>query len=148
MIWNDWNASRRDQVDVFQTLCVPLIKQFFQGYRTIFAYGQTVSGKTHTIEGESDDESHVGIVPRSIDFIFAEMDFVCQGEKDHQFSVKVSFIEIYKEELHDLLDSENYPFKNLHIREDEKGNTTVINAREVSCSSAEEGKRLHRRRSC
>ncbi|XP_075252717.1 kinesin-like protein KIF27 [Convolutriloba macropyga] len=131
-------APDSEQIEVFETLCVPLIKQCFQGYNgTIFAYGQTGSGKTHTIEGESDEVSQMGIIPRSIDFIFKEIDSL-QVEHLHNYSVKVSFIEIYKEELHDLLDSESYPFKNLHIREDEKGNTTVVNAREICCSSAEE----------
>ena len=123
-----------EQLELFEFLCVPLIEQCFEGYNgTIFAYGQTGSGKTHTIEGDINNLSDMGIIPRSINFIF---DTIQASENPQNYSVKISFIEIYKEELHDLLDSENYPFKNLHIREDEKGNTTVVNAKEISCVDA------------
>ena len=125
-----------EQLELFETLCVPLIEQCFEGYNgTIFAYGQTGSGKTHTIEGDINNLSEMGIIPRSINFIF---DTIQASENPQNYSVKISFIEIYKEELHDLLDSENYPFKNLHIREDERGNTTVVNAKEISCVDADQ----------
>lgn len=51
-----------------------------------------------------------------------QMYFSLKGNKEVEYSVKVSYIEIYKEELQDLLDIET-PAGNLHVREDDKGNT-------------------------
>lgn len=77
----------------------------FEGYNaTILAYGQTSSGKTFTM-GTSDQaglsEEEIGIVPRVINFIFSEID---KRKAKAEFVVKVSFLEIYNEEIHDLLD--------------------------------------------
>lgn len=77
----------------------------FEGYNaTILAYGQTSSGKTFTM-GTSDlsglSEEEIGIVPWVIDFIFKEID---KRKAKAEFVVKCSFLEIYNEEIHDLLD--------------------------------------------
>eukprot|EP00854_Cymbomonas_tetramitiformis_P004651 gene4651-5695_t len=64
---------------------------------TVFAYGQTGSGKTHTIRGTSFSP---GLMPQAISDLFA---FISQTESDRQYTVKVSYIEIYNEEIRDLL---------------------------------------------
>uniref|UniRef100_A0A8C4RYJ3 Kinesin motor domain-containing protein n=1 Tax=Erpetoichthys calabaricus TaxID=27687 RepID=A0A8C4RYJ3_ERPCA len=112
--------SAQDQV--YATCIKPLVSSFIEGYNvTIFAYGQTGSGKTYTLGGGhvvSTADEEKGIIPRAINEIF-------QSISEHQnteFTVKVSYIEVYKEELRDLLGHETSS-KDIHIREDEKGNT-------------------------
>lgn len=71
-----------------------------EGYNgTIFAYGQTGTGKTHTISGIPKDPTHKGIMPRSFDTVFKsiECDSKCQ------YLVRASYLEIYNEEIRDLL---------------------------------------------
>jgi kinesin family protein 5 len=87
-----------------------------EGYNgTIFAYGQTGSGKTFTMEvgflrfmfkmrkgSDLEDDELMGIVPRMMNNIF---DCILKADKFKEFTVKVSFIEIYCERLRDLLNS-------------------------------------------
>jgi hypothetical protein len=82
-----------------------------EGYNgTIFAYGQTGTGKTFTMEGVPTPENK-GIIPRTIDWIFANI----KNYSNQQFLVRVSFVEIYNEEVRDLL---NKNVKNkLNLRE-------------------------------
>nr|XP_054514077.1 kinesin-like protein KIF27 isoform X12 [Pan troglodytes] len=110
------------QDEVYNTCIKPLVLSLIEGYNaTVFAYGQTGSGKTYTIGGghiASVVEGQKGIIPRAIQEIF-------QSISEHpsiDFNVKVSYIEVYKEDLRDLLELET-SMKDLHIREDEKGNT-------------------------
>jgi kinesin family protein 3/17 len=71
------------------------------GYNgTIFAYGQTGTGKTYTMEGSDDKEEFKGIVPRSIRYIFNAIK-AAANTKD--YLVRASFLELYNEELIDLL---------------------------------------------
>ena len=71
-----------------------------QGYNgTIFAYGQTGTGKTFTMEGVADKAELKGIIPRSIEWIFNSI----KSYSDQNFLVRVSFVEIYNEEVIDLL---------------------------------------------
>jgi hypothetical protein len=74
-----------------------------QGYNgTIFAYGQTSCGKTFTMEGPSiDNEEMKGIIPRMMDRVF---ELILDANESIEFTVKVSFLEIYNEKIHDLLD--------------------------------------------
>lgn len=85
-----------------------LVLGCFSGFNaTILAYGQTGSGKTHTMgtsctNGLSEDQ--VGIVPRVFNFIFEELDRRKKLNSLSEFTIKISFLELYNEELHDLLD--------------------------------------------
>ena len=70
------------------------------GYNgTIFAYGQTSSGKTHTMEGNIHSEEMMGIIPRIVNDIF---DHVEEDDKN-TFVIKVSYFELYLETISDLL---------------------------------------------
>ncbi|KAI8784176.1 kinesin-like protein KIF27 isoform X1 [Biomphalaria glabrata] len=125
------------QQDVY-TLCVePLVHSIFDGYNaTVFAYGQTGSGKTYTIGGGDITpltEDEYGIIPRALTHMFKIMEMT----ENKTFTVHVSYIEIYMEELRDLLSLETSP-KDLHVREDSKGNTVIVGAREVECESLDE----------
>ncbi|XP_077997302.1 kinesin-like protein KIF11 [Glandiceps talaboti] len=95
------------QIDVYKSVVVPTIDEVLQGYNcTIFAYGQTGTGKTFTMEGERtqdlqvewDEDPLAGIIPRALHQLFQTL----QG-MEVEFSVRVSFLEIYQEELFDLL---------------------------------------------
>ncbi|XP_045174185.2 kinesin-like protein KIF27 isoform X3 [Mercenaria mercenaria] len=121
------------------TLCVEnLVKSIFEGYNaTVFAYGQTGSGKTYTIGGGNISpvtEDEDGIIPRAVRQMFDTLSI----DKSVNYTVKVSYIEIYKEELRDLLELNVDNKPDLHVREDDKGNTVIIGAREVECESLDE----------
>ena len=71
-----------------------------QGYNgTIFAYGQTGTGKTFTITGVPKDSKLKGIMPRSFEAIFQHIE--CDSSKE--YLVRASYLEIYNEEIRDLL---------------------------------------------
>ena len=86
----------------------PLVKEVLQGYNcTVFAYGQTGTGKTFTMEGDPtsnlpiDKDPNSGIIPRALGAIFDGLRTGDSGE----WSVRVSFLELYNEEIFDLLSS-------------------------------------------
>lgn len=125
------------QEDVYAACVQPLIEAFFQGFNaTVFAYGQTGSGKTYTI-GEAnissfgDDEQ--GIIPRAVAEIFKLLD-----ENDlSDFSVRVSYLEVYKEIFRDLLEVETAS-KDIHIREDDKGSIVLCGVKECEVEGLDE----------
>uniref|UniRef100_A0A8C6DET1 Kinesin family member 27 n=1 Tax=Moschus moschiferus TaxID=68415 RepID=A0A8C6DET1_MOSMO len=125
------------QDEVYNTCIKPLVLSLIEGYNaTVFAYGQTGSGKTYTIGGghvASVVEGQKGIIPRAIQEIFQNI----SGKPSIDFNIKVSYIEVYKEDLRDLLELET-SVKDLHIREDEKGNTVIVGAKECQVESADE----------
>lgn len=113
------------QVDVYKVVAAPLVEEVLAGYNcTVFAYGQTGTGKTFTMEGERHDdiasswenvglwylyESFVtqafiiqdpysGIIPRTLSHLFDELRI-----QEVECTVRVSFIEIYNEDIYDLL---------------------------------------------
>uniref|UniRef100_S4RAI3 Kinesin family member 27 n=1 Tax=Petromyzon marinus TaxID=7757 RepID=S4RAI3_PETMA len=130
-------GSKVAQEEVYKTCIQPLVKSFVDGYNvTVFAYGQTGSGKTFTIGGAniaSSIEDERGIIPRAI----ADLFFAMKESHNTDFSVGVSYIEVYKEELRDLLDIETLS-KDMHIREDDKGNTVIIGTKESVVETEDE----------
>lgn len=137
---------------------------FFQGFNaTVFAYGQTSSGKTFTMgghdatmtsgnrrdddeeNGDNDEDDDRGVMPRAIEAIFNHLDGTKTIQRNtiserpsppSSWRIFVSFIEIYLENLRDLLDLEIG--KEIHIREDDAGNTVVCGATERQCETKEE----------
>lgn len=101
------------QVEVFEFGAKRIIHDVMDGYNgTVFAYGQTSSGKTYTMEGIIDDPELQGIMPRMVWTVF---DGIYNADEQIEFLVKVSLVEIYQERVRDLLD----PSKdNLKIHED------------------------------
>lgn len=72
-----------------------------QGYNgTIFVYGFTGTGKTYTMSGVENDYNEKGIIPRSFEDIFQTIE---KHPNKTQFLVKASYLEIYNEEIRDLL---------------------------------------------
>ncbi|XP_062543053.1 uncharacterized protein LOC134210790 [Armigeres subalbatus] len=91
--------------ELFEKVCRPIILSTLNGINgTIFAYGQTSSGKTYTMMGEGQEP---GVVPLAAGEIFKEMENI----KDRQFLIRVGFIEIYNEKVFDLLDKSNCMLK-------------------------------------
>ena len=68
---------------------------------TIFAYGQTGAGKSHTMEGLADKPELRGIIPNSFKHIFDHIN--ANTDPNKQFLVRASYLEIYNEEIRDLL---------------------------------------------
>uniref|UniRef100_A0A8C2S9Z6 Kinesin-like protein n=1 Tax=Capra hircus TaxID=9925 RepID=A0A8C2S9Z6_CAPHI len=84
-----------------------------EGYNgTIFAYGQTSSGKTHTMEGKLHDPEGMGIIPRIVQDIF---NYIYSMDENLEFHIKVSYFEIYLDKIRDLLDVSK---TNLSVHED------------------------------
>uniref|UniRef100_A0A3B3RYS9 Kinesin-like protein n=1 Tax=Paramormyrops kingsleyae TaxID=1676925 RepID=A0A3B3RYS9_9TELE len=90
------------QEQVYNTCARQIVRDVLEGYNgTIFAYGQTSSGKTHTMEGKLHDEERMGIIPRIADDIFSH---IYTMDENLEFRIKVSYFEIYMEKIRDLLD--------------------------------------------
>ncbi|CAN6280014.1 unnamed protein product [Urochloa humidicola] len=89
---------------IFEQCVQPLIDALFSGYNaTVLAYGQTGSGKTYTMGTDYSGEGNCGgIIPQVMETIFRKVDASKDGA---EFLIRVSFIEIFKEEVFDLLDS-------------------------------------------
>ncbi|KAL8278654.1 hypothetical protein RQP46_008946 [Phenoliferia psychrophenolica] len=92
-----------DQGMIYNDVAKPILQQVLQGYNcTIFAYGQTGTGKTFTMEGDLSPyhgtfAPSAGIIPRTLYALFDKL-----AEDRAEFSVRVSFVELYNEELRDL----------------------------------------------
>jgi len=91
-------GPQSSQNEVFEEVSM-LVQSALDGYRVcIFAYGQTGSGKTHTMLGNTQDE---GIIPRSVRQVFATADSAV--EQGWKYSMKAAMLEIYNEDIKDLL---------------------------------------------
>ncbi|KAL2498234.1 Kinesin-like protein FRA1 [Abeliophyllum distichum] len=83
--------------------CVsPLVEGLFQGYNaTVLAYGQTGSGKTYTMGTSLRDGCETGLIPKVMNALFSKIETL---KHEIEFQLHISFIEIHKEEVRDLLD--------------------------------------------
>ena len=100
------------QQDIYDFGVKGIIDSVLDGYNgTVLAYGQTSSGKTYTMQGEMEEQSKQGIIPRMISHVFKHI----YKNEDTDFMIKVSMIEIYQEKIRDLFDTSRV---NLNIRED------------------------------
>jgi centromeric protein E len=120
-----------DNRQVYDCVAKDIVMTVVQGLNgTIFAYGQTSSGKTHTMQGSGNLEEGLtgdnegGLVHMATNDIFAQIRKV----PDRLFLVRVSFLEIYNEEVRDLLGSSN---QNLQIREDPRRGVFVQAVEEI-----------------
>eukprot|EP00064_Thunnus_orientalis_P020124 superscaffoldBa00005373_g20256 len=98
-------ASNTTQEQVYNACAQKIVKDVLEGYNgTIFAYGQTSSGKTHTMEGNLHDTDSMGIIPRIVQDIF---NYIYSMDENLEFHIKVSYFEIYLDKIRDLLDDMN-----------------------------------------
>nr|XP_033787389.1 kinesin-1 heavy chain [Geotrypetes seraphini] len=101
------------QEQVYNACAKKIVKDVLEGYNgTIFAYGQTSSGKTHTMEGSLHDPDGMGIIPRIVQDIF---NYIYSMDENLEFHIKVSYFEIYLDKIRDLLDVSK---TNLSVHED------------------------------
>ncbi|CAF0941319.1 unnamed protein product [Rotaria sordida] len=123
------------QEELYRTSVEPMLNNVFDGYNvTIFAYGQTGSGKTYTMTGGnilSIGEKDYGIIPRAVKTIFNTI----QNRPDCRITISASYLEIYKDDIIDLLDVND---KDIDVRDDAAGNTVVIGASEHRCDSIDD----------
>ncbi|XP_022768719.1 kinesin-like protein KIN-4A isoform X1 [Durio zibethinus] len=137
---------------MFEECIVPLVDGLFQGYNaTVLAYGQTGSGKTYTMGTGFKDGYQTGIIPQVMNALFSKIESL---KHQVEFQLHVSFIEILKEEVRDLLDPAslnksdtastntgkvNVPGKPpIQIRESSNGVITLAGSTEVSVSTLKE----------
>ncbi|KAJ4772189.1 Kinesin-related protein [Rhynchospora pubera] len=139
-------GPKSKQKDVFDHAVVPLVNEVLEGYNcTIFAYGQTGTGKTYTMEGGGtkmqNDElpNDAGVIQRAVRRIFEILE-----NQGTEYSMKVSFLELYNEEITDLLAPEEIKFteektkKPIALMEDGKGGVFVRGLEEEIVGSAGE----------
>lgn len=96
------------QEEVFEHVARHMIDSFLGGYNgTIFAYGQTSSGKTYTIEGSSRSYAERGLIPRTISYVFEDVER--RRGMGEEVTVHVSYMEIYQDTGYDLLNPGTRP---------------------------------------
>jgi len=130
------------QTIVYDKVARPVLTGLMDGFNgTIFAYGQTSSGKTFTMEGPEvvDTDEKKGIIPRMMGHLF---ELILNSSAEIEFNVKVSFLELYNEKLQDLLDPRK---TNLQIKEDKTKGIFVQDVTEVYITSAEEMRQVHKK---
>ncbi|KAM3934048.1 kinesin heavy chain isoform 5-T5 [Leptodactylus fuscus] len=121
------------QEQVYHACAMQIVKDVLAGYNgTIFAYGQTSSGKTHTMEGKLHDPQLMGIIPRIARDIF---NHIYAMDENLEFHIKVSYFEIYLDKIRDLLDVSK---TNLSVHEDKNRVPFVKGCTERFVSSPEE----------
>lgn len=137
---------------IFEQCVRPLIDALFSGYNaTVLAYGQTGSGKTYTMGTDYSGEGNCGgIIPQVMETIFRKVEASKDGT---EFLIRVSFIEIFKEEVFDLLDSNHAAARldsvsvakpsaparvPIQIRETATGGITLAGVTEAEVKSKEE----------
>ncbi|KFP82198.1 Chromosome-associated kinesin KIF4, partial [Apaloderma vittatum] len=128
-----------EQEEVFNTAGAPLVRGIFKGYNaTVLAYGQTGSGKTYSMGGtytaNQEHEPNVGVIPRVIQLLFKEK----EQRQDWEFVLKVSYLEIYNEDILDLLCSSRERSSQISIREDPKEGIKIVGLTERSVSCAQD----------
>ncbi|XP_024118478.1 kinesin heavy chain isoform X3 [Oryzias melastigma] len=122
-----------EQVQVYDSCAKQIVRDVLGGYNgTIFAYGQTSSGKTHTMEGNLHNSQLMGIIPRIARDIF---DHIYAMDDNLEFHIKVSYFEIYLDKIRDLLDVSK---TNLAVHEDKNRVPFVKGCTERFVSSPEE----------
>ena len=123
------------QKEVYDYAARPIVDSVLQGFNgTVFAYGQTSSGKTHTMQGyKMDDIEHQGIVPRMIRTVFSQIEAASDTMK---YVVTVSMAEIYNEKINDLLNKDNKD--DLKIKETKEKVVFIADLTEISAGDKEE----------
>lgn len=131
------------QESLFNVVGLPMVENCMGGYNScMLAYGQTGSGKSHTMLGEIKDFSdrpseNRGMTPRVFESMFSRIK-VEEAERENEklkFSTTCSFLEIYNEQVIDLLEPTS---RNLQIQEDVRKGVSVANLKKVVVNSAED----------
>ncbi|KAI3384564.1 hypothetical protein SNEBB_003630 [Seison nebaliae] len=115
-------GPQSQQLSIYNLVARPIVVDTVNGYNgTIFAYGQTGTGKTFTMEGDRSKPELRGIIPNSFVHLFKEIEAANETEK---FLVRVSYFEIYNEEIRDLftkntkaLEIKESPDKGVYVKD-------------------------------
>ncbi|CAA0840685.1 Kinesin-like protein FRA1 [Striga hermonthica] len=100
-----YGSNGSPSTSMYEECVAPLVDGLFQGYNaTVLAYGQTGSGKTYTMGTSLRDGSQAGIIPKVMNALFSKIETL---KHEIEFQLHVSFIEIHKEEVRDLLDPDS-----------------------------------------
>lgn len=132
------------QADVYEGIVEPIVDEVLQGYNcTVFAYGQTGTGKTHTMEGRRGADmvgfeerrlaENAGIIPRAVKQVFDHLRSITD-----EHSVRVSHLELYNEQLSDLLGPADVVNDTLRMYEDPQKGTFVQGLEDIVVRSEEE----------
>ena len=93
----DWECTQRE---VYDGAAARIVDAAIEGYNgTVFCYGQTGTGKTHTMEGKDEPPELRGIIPSAFNHVFDAID----GSEGRNYLIRASFLEIYNENVRDLL---------------------------------------------
>ncbi|KAM7367634.1 hypothetical protein PAMP_013920 [Pampus punctatissimus] len=129
----DANSKQRD---LYDESVRPLIDSVLAGFNgTIFAYGQTGTGKTYTMQGAWLDPEKRGVIPNAFDHIFTH---ISRSQSDKQYLVRASYLEIYREEVRDLLDPNHGNARALELRENPDTGVYVQDLTSCVCKSIKE----------
>ncbi|XP_019122068.1 kinesin-like protein KIF3C isoform X1 [Larimichthys crocea] len=130
-----YDASSK-QRDLYDESVRPLIDSVLAGFNgTIFAYGQTGTGKTYTMQGAWMDPEKRGVIPNAFDHIFTH---ISRSQSDKQYLVRASYLEIYLEEVRDLLDPKHGSARALELRESPESGVYVRDLTSCVCKSIKE----------
>ncbi|KAL2675294.1 hypothetical protein Neosp_011478 [[Neocosmospora] mangrovei] len=120
-------SQAADQNMVFDDTVKPILDEMLSGYNcTIFAYGQTGTGKTYTMSGDMTEtlgllSDEAGIIPRVLQTLFNKLEL-----EDAESTIKCSFIELYNEELRDLLSSDESAKLKIYDDTSRRGHTSTV----------------------
>ncbi|CAN6176369.1 unnamed protein product [Urochloa humidicola] len=131
------------QEKLFRVVGLPMVENCMSGYNgCLFAYGQTGSGKTYTMMGElaklgNELSKDAGLTPRIFEYLFARINEEEERRREEKlkYICKCSFLEIYNEQITDLLEPSS---TNLQIREDIKKGVYVENLMECYVTSVKD----------
>lgn len=139
-------GPKSQQRAIYDHAVAPIVNDVLEGYNcTVFAFGQTGTGKTYTMEGEMGQKvgelpATAGVIPRAVRHIFDILE-----ARKADYSMKVTFLELYNEELTDLLaleDQSRFPEDRLKrpisLMEDGKGGAVIRGLEEIVVYSPSE----------
>lgn len=120
-------SQEKTNADIYDEVVAPIVDSVLDGYHgTVFAYGQTSSGKTHTMMGNDDDP---GVIKRAITYIFDRI----HREAEREFLIRISYLEIYNEQIRDLLNPQQTSTLQIKGRE-----MNVCGLKEQVCTNADD----------
>ncbi|XP_062210790.1 kinesin-like protein KIN-5B isoform X2 [Phragmites australis] len=132
-------GPKSQQRAIYEHAVAPIVNDVLEGYNcTVFAFGQTGTGKTYTMEGEmrqkvSELPDTAGVIPRAVRHIFDILE-----ARKADYSMKVTFLELYNEEITDLLaleDQSKFPEdrqkRPITLMEDGKGGAVIRGLEEI-----------------
>ena len=118
---------------IYKEMCKDVVSSALEGYNgSIFMYGQTTSGKTFTMLGSPNNPD---ILPCTLRDIFIKINKISKENPNINYKVYCSYIEIYNENIHDLLTDSNF----LKLIDDKKYGIIVAGAKRVKIENFETG---------